>query len=109
MTPLQRIYLMSGISGSGTADVSELTADQVNIDVSGSGAACDDALMAPQVDANVSGSGNVQLAGPRDASFDISGSGNVRAGDLRCSVADVGKWMGQGAYGVGCPGLSTWT
>jgi hypothetical protein len=64
------------ISGSGEADLSDLTVDEADVSVSGSG----DATLAPTQKAkiDVSGSGNVTLTTkPADLKTTISGSGNI--------------------------------
>lgn len=78
------------ISGTGEAEVSDLTSDRLGLVISGSGGATLRQLQTPRLDVQISGACRVHATGAAaDQSLTISGSGTYRAVDLASDTASV--------------------
>jgi hypothetical protein len=83
---------LSGITTSGSWEVSSKALKTVNLDIiiSGSGKVAVDSLTLVKLSATISGSGGLTMAGKANSqSINISGSGKYLAGDLRTQATSV--------------------
>jgi hypothetical protein len=86
------------VSGSGNIEMmSHLVSDYLHLKIKGSGSINLNDVRATEVDAEISGSGEINIAGGEIHSekIDISGSGDVYAENLKASKADI-KIAGSG-------------